>query len=52
MQFGECVDNLLFGLSRHVDDRRRVGLVSQVAINRVMAKIGAAPDEPLGERQI
>ena len=52
VQLAEGVDLFLIGLGRDEDQRRLVGAVFQVAIDRVVAEIGGAPDKPLGKRRL
>src|SRR5690606_34029825 len=48
----EAVDLLLPGLGGNEDQRALVGPRRQVAIDRVVAQVGPATDEPLRERRV
>jgi hypothetical protein len=50
-QFGEGIDHFLVGFGRDEDQRAVVRPLGGVPIDGVVAKIGFAADEPLGERR-
>ena len=52
MQLAERVNLLDIGLGRNKDQRRLIGPVLQVPVNRVVAQIGRATDKPLGKRRV
>jgi hypothetical protein len=45
----EAVDDFLVDLGRDPDQRVGVGLRAQMAVDRVVAQVGLAADEPVGE---
>ncbi len=51
MQLPIGVAHLLPGFRREVMQRRLVGALREMAVDRVVAEVGAAADEPLGERR-
>ncbi len=51
VQFAVGVGALLAGLGRDVDQCRLIGAPGQMAVDRVVAEIGFAADEPARERQ-
>ena len=52
VQFGVCVSLLSAGLGRDIHQRLLVAAHRQMAIDRVVAKIGFAPDKPARKRRI
>ena len=50
-QFGKGVTRSLFGLGRDEDQRRLIGARGEMAVDGVVAEVGAAADEPARERR-
>ncbi|MPN31945.1 hypothetical protein SDC9_179420 [bioreactor metagenome] len=51
LQFSEGIDLLLVRFSRDVDQGAVVRTLGSVAVDRVVAKVGLATNEPLGKRR-
>jgi hypothetical protein len=52
LEFGEGINHFLVGLGRDEHQRAVIRALGGVTVDRVVAKIGFAADEPLGERRV